>query len=183
MPTVVFEKAIVTYTFLVDMEALDVKEMRQDFEDFQNGKLPKEKMGDAERDFLLKEPGALEWIRSQFDDPQVLAEAAVEKRFSEIIRRLRPYGVRTAHSAKGKQSTSFPEPPHVTALREQIESGERSERLVNVGVEITRPPVDQTDTGPTVLPFCGFSWLTNQIGDEPGGGLTLLHMTVRQFPA
>jgi threonine dehydrogenase-like Zn-dependent dehydrogenase len=157
MSSVVFEKAVITCTFLVDSEDISTDELLRPAE------------GAQELDSMPSEQVIQEILAEVPDIPQFLAEGAVQRLFQRIIDRTRPQGVVVMVAVVGEEMDA----PHVATLRQKIQSGERSGQAVTVRLAITRD---------NPLPFPGFTWLTSQIHDEPGRGMDLLYLSVAQVP-
>jgi hypothetical protein len=156
MPPVLFEKAVVTCTFLVTLDDISLDELKRATAE-----------GAQEADLLKLE----QHLRTEVSDvPQFWAEAAVDKLFQHIILKTRPQGVVVAKAVAGEEADA----PHVATLRQKIGSGEKSGNIVTARLQITRE---------NQLPFPGFFWLTSQIRDEPGNGRHLIYLSGAQVPA
>lgn len=150
MSDVVFGAGVVTYTFLVTVKDINPDEL------------------------LVRTPPSLAPLSDEekplLDDPQILAEAAVNLLFHNIIVKTRPQGVLLAIQLLGEDADAAP----VAILRQKIENGELSGQLVTIRLGITRPDLQ---------PFPGLTWLTSQVRDEPANGLALVYTTAAQLPA
>lgn len=172
MSPIVFEKGIIVCTYLVSFEAMDLVELQRPPE-----RDTQDEVDEAE--WIEPEPEEDRKIPTLEEEPRLWAWVAVYKVLNRIITRTRPQKVEVTIRERRQEA----DVSHVAALRQQIERGEKSGRLVTAHIEISRPDRSHPYlTRPELLTFPGTSWFTHQLHDEPGNGLTLLHLSIDQVP-